>query len=97
MFPWLIEKLLGKKIGKSGQRESAMFAFMLWVLGTCWVAWAEFSHTDPNLAITQSMWMVSTPLVWGWLGFAFGFGRSAHGEAPPRSDSETETETEEAR
>ena len=69
MMRWFLARIIG---GETGKRESAWFAFLLWVGATAWIGWAEFS-TERRLESTMSMWMLVTPLVWAWLGTAHGF------------------------
>lgn len=58
--------------GNTGKRESAWFAFLLWVGWTGWMIWTEFSG-GPAMSMAESMWMVVTPFVFTWLGTAHGF------------------------
>ena len=58
--------------GETGKRESAWFAFLLWLAATAWIGWAEF-NTEKDLEGIRAMWMLVTPLVWAWLGASHGF------------------------
>ncbi len=58
--------------GQTGKRESAWFAFLLWAGWSAWMVYTEFTG-GPELALSESMWMVVTPFVFTWLGTAHGF------------------------
>lgn len=58
--------------GQTGKRESAWFAFLIWVGWSGWMVYVEFAQ-DRSLDMAQSMWMVVTPFVFTWLGTSHGF------------------------
>lgn len=58
--------------GETGKRESAWFAFLLWIGWSVWMIRVE-ATTGRELPMALSMWMVATPFVFAWLGTAHGF------------------------
>lgn len=90
MMNWFIRVILG---GKTAKRESAIFAFLLWVIGTFWLAWADVTHPDSQMRISEGMWMVTTPFVFAWMATAFGIdwiSKQTHwGGRPKDNDPDT--------
>lgn len=68
MFNYVLKYVIG---GRSGKRESALMAWLFWVGWTIWLTVAESG--DQTVTQAVGMWNVATPLVWSWLGAAFGF------------------------
>jgi hypothetical protein len=68
MFNWFLRYVVG---GITGKRESALMAWVLWLMWTAIIMWLEADGI--TLPITNGMWNITTPMVWSWLGAAFGF------------------------
>jgi hypothetical protein len=58
--------------GRTGKRESAWFAFLLWVVWSTVLVYVEATG-GPDMDGSRSMWNVTTPFVFTWLAAAHGF------------------------
>jgi len=59
--------------GRTGKRESAWFAFFLWLVFSAWIGRATYAGSaDGETAFLEAMWNTVTPFVLVWLGGAHG-------------------------
>jgi hypothetical protein len=58
--------------GRTGKRESAWFAFVLWTVWTIVLIYVEATG-GPSMDGSRGMWSMTTPFVFTWLAAAHGF------------------------
>jgi hypothetical protein len=58
--------------GRTGKRESAWFAFLLWMVWTIALTYIEATG-GPHMDGSRGMWSMTTPFVFTWLAAAHGF------------------------
>lgn len=58
--------------GRTGKRESAWFAFLLWTIWTVVLTYIEMTE-GPAMEGSRGMWSMTTPFVFTWLAAAHGF------------------------
>lgn len=68
MLHYFVKWVIG---GQTGKRESAWFAFFMWLPFSIWLGYVDFA-TEREIDFLQTMWNVLTPFVLGWLGTAHG-------------------------